>query len=403
MKKKIIISTLIVLGSIILIIAGSFIYKNYKINHAKIIIDLAEDLTTEFLSEVKVSDFITNINGEIINDYNIDTTKIGPKEITYEYINEDNIKLKQSYTINVVDTTAPVIWLSGSYSVNVGSDINLLDKILCGDNYDDNPTCEIIGEYDMNTANTYNLTFKATDSSGNTTEKNFNLYVKEPVKSSNTTNNTTTTVTKTEFSDVVKTYKTEDTQIGIDISVWQGDVDFEKLKEAGVEFVIIRVGGTYGTDGEYFLDSKFEQNIKAANEVGIPVGIYFYSYADSIEKAIQDAKWVLNQIKDYKVDLPIAFDWENWSFYNEFNLSFFGLTNIANSFLNVFKVAGYEGMLYSSKAYLESIWLETKYPIWLAHYTSKTDYEGLYTFWQLCSDGHVDGINGDVDIDIRYK
>lgn len=64
----------------------------------------------------------------------------------------------------------------------------------------------------------------------------------------------------------------------------------------------------------------------------MPVGIYFYSYANSKEKAIKDAKWILEQIKDYKIDLPIAFDWENWSFYNEFNLSFFGLTDMANAF-----------------------------------------------------------------------
>ena len=163
------------------------------------------------------------------------------------------------------------------------------------------------------------------------------------------------------------------------------------------------MGGTKGITGDYFLDSKFEQNIKNANKVGIPVGIYFYSYANNKDKAIKDAKWVLKQIKDYKVDLPIAFDWENWSFYNEFNLSFFGLTDMANSFLNVFKSKGYEGLLYSSKAYLDDIWLETNYPVWLAHYTKKTNYEGKYSYWQLCDNGLVDGINGNVDINIRYK
>jgi len=176
-----------------------------------------------------------------------------------------------------------------------------------------------------------------------------------------------------------------------------------QVKNAGVEFVILRVGSTKGTKGDYFVDGKFKQNIKRANEVGMPVGIYFYSYATSKEKAIADANWILEQIKDYKVELPIAFDWENWSFYNDFNLSFFGLTDMANSFLDVFKEAGYEGMLYSSRNYLEQIWLKTDYPIWLAHYTYKTSYSGPYSYWQMCNDGRVDGIYGDVDINIRYK
>lgn len=400
MKKKILIIVVALLLIIGLGVGIHFLHKEEKIKNAIIEITYNDNLTTEFLSEVTVSSFITSINGKIVDDYKIDTTKIGEKEINYEYINDDNIKIKQSYSINIVDTTAPVVWLGKSYSVAVGSNINLLDKIMCGDNYDNTPKCEIIGNYDMNTINTYPLTFKATDTSGNITEKEFNLNVYKP---KTTNNNTTGSRTITYFSDVIKNYKTENTEIGIDISEWQGDVDFNKLKEAGVEFVILRVGSTKGTKGDYFVDGKFKQNIERANEIGMPVGIYFYSYAISKEKAIEDAKWILEQIKDYKVDLPIAFDWENWSFYNNFNLSFFGLTDMANGFLDVFKEAGYEGMLYSSKNYLEQIWLKTDYPIWLAHYTYKTSYSGDYSYWQMCNDGRVDGIYGDVDINIRYK
>lgn len=400
MKKKILIIVVALLLIIGLGVGIHFLHKEEKIKNAIIEITYNDNLTTEFLSEVTVSSFITSINGKIVDDYKIDTTKIGEKEINYEYINDDNIKIKQSYSINIVDTTAPIVWLGKSYSVAVGSNINLLDKIMCGDNYDNTPKCEIIGNYDMNTINTYPLTFKATDTSGNITEKEFNLNVYKP---KTTNNNTTGSRTITYFSDVIKNYKTENTEIGIDISEWQGDVDFNKLKEAGVEFVILRVGSTKGTKGDYFVDGKFKQNIERANEIGMPVGIYFYSYAISKEKAIEDAKWILEQIKDYKVDLPIAFDWENWSFYNNFNLSFFGLTDMANGFLDVFKEAGYEGMLYSSKNYLEQIWLKTDYPIWLAHYTYKTSYSGDYSYWQMCNDGRVDGIYGDVDINIRYK
>lgn len=402
-KKYIIIAIVVILVAISTTIGIWFLKKEKteeKIKNAIIEITYKDNLTTEFLSEVKVSDFIDSINGKITNDYIIDTKIIGEKVINYEYINNDDIKLRQSFKINVVDRTAPVVWLGSSYSIKVGSKDTLLDKIMCGDNYDDNPKCEIVGNYDLNIAKTYPLTFKATDSSGNTTEKKFNLNVYKP---KTTNNNITGSRTVTYFSDVIKNYKNDNTEIGIDISEWQGDVDFEKLKNAGVEFVILRVGSTKGIKGDYFVDGKFKQNIERANEVGMPVGIYFYSYATSKEKAIEDANWILEQIKDYKVDLPIAFDWENWSFYNDFNLSFFGLTDMANSFLDVFKEAGYEGILYSSKNYLEQIWLKTEYPIWLAHYTYKTSYSGDYSYWQMCNDGRVDGIYGDVDINIRYK
>ena len=76
---------------------------------------------------------------------------------------------------------------------------------------------------------------------------------------------------------------------------------------------------------------------------------------------------------------------------------------MAEEFLNTVKKSGYDGMLYSSKSYLESIWLETDYDKWLAHYTKQTDYDGKYKMWQLCSNGKVDGIDGNVDIDIMYE
>ena len=205
-----------------------------------------------------------------------------------------------------------------------------------------------------------------------------------------------------DFEEIKQNYKTASSKIGLDVSKWQGDIDFTKLKEAGVEFVMIRVGRTKGRKGKYLIDEKFVQNIKGANKAKIPVGVYFYSYASSSKEAIADAKWVLKQIKKYQVDLPIAFDWEEWSSFNEYNLSFFGLTSMAEDFIKTVEKAGYQGMLYSSKTYLENIWLETNSIIWLAHYTSKTDYAKDFKMWQVCSNGKVEGINGAVDVDIMY-
>lgn len=369
--------------------------------NVEVIVNYKENLTIPFLSEYKVSDFIEYINGEIIDDYVIDTSKLGMNKISFDYINTQNIKVTSFFELNIIDDVSPVIWLENTKTITTNYSGNLLDDIVCADNIDDNPQCEIIGYYDTNKVGKYQLTFKATDKSGNETIKDFILNVTEPSEKKNSTSSSTSP--KKQFKDIVKEYKTSKTKIGIDVSSWQGDIDYEAVKNAGVEFVFIRVGSTYGINGEYFLDKKFKKNIEGFTNVGIPVGIYFYSYANSKESAIKDAKWVLNQIKDYDIDLPVVYDWESWSFYNEFNQSFYSLTQSAKSYLDTISNAGYQGMLYSSKNYLEKVWYNTGYDIWLAHYTEQTSYKGEYSYWQLCSNGQVDGISGNVDINIYYE
>ncbi len=397
-NKKLILIISIVVGIILLSVGGFLLYKYIEIKNAVVKVVLKDNLEADFADTLRVSSFIESINGKIVDDYYLNTDSLGKKKIDFEYINDDGIKIKYNYEINVVDREAPLIWLGKSYNVTRGSEDNLIDKIMCGDNYDNNPECVIEGDYNLDNVGSYNLVFKATDSSGNVSKKKFILNVNEA--SSKKESNGVKSVT--EFSDVIKNYKNDNTQIGIDVSKWQGDIDFSKLKSAGVEFVIIRIGSSTGINGENFIDSKFIQNIKNANSVGIPVGVYFYSYANSVDRAISDAKWIIENIKDYKVELPIAFDWENWGSFNTYELSFFGLTNMAKRFMDTVKDAGYDAMLYSSKTYLENIWMSVEYPVWLAHYTKNTNYAGDYSYWQICSNGRVDGINGDVDIDIRY-
>ena len=407
MIRKVLIGVNILLIIFCLVFGSMLLKRHLEIVNAKIEVSLVDNLNVEFLSEAKVSDFITSINGTILDDYKIDTTKLGEKLVEFKFKNEDNVRVTYSYKINVVDVTPPVIWLSNNYFVKEGDNVDLIQKIMCGDDADSNPKREIIGEYDMNKEGVYPLVFKATDSSGNETKIKFDLNVIKPKPSSGSSNsNSSTEESFIPFDDVLKAYKNEGTEIGLDISEWQDEPDFDKLKSAGVEFVFLRVGGTKGTNGEYFLDKSFKYNIENAKRVGIPVGVYFFSYADSKESALKDAKWVYEQIKDYDIDLPIVFDWEDWGYYNDYNLSFFELTNMANSFLDFFDKKGYEGLLYSSKSYLEEIWLKLDYPVWLAHYTAnleKSSYKGKYSYWQLCSDGRVDGIDGYVDINIRFK
>lgn len=400
-KHKLCIIVITLLCSIAIIMFLIWLYHYLRIKNARIEVVLKNNLTAEFTEEKKVSDFIESINGNIIDDYVIDTTSLGKKEIKFQFKNDQNIIVPYEYEIEVIDTVQPVVWLSNVYQVTKGSNINLTDKILCGDNQDNKPKCTVEGNYDLNTVGDYPLLFKAEDKSGNITEKQFILRVIEP--SNTNAPRTTVEPTYTDFNQAKNQYKTDKTQIGIDVSGWQGEIDFEKIKNAGVEFIMIRVGGTRGTNGEYFVDKYFKRNIEEANKYGIKAGIYFYSYANSKASAMKDAKWVIKQIKDYDIDLPIAFDWEEWAYFNDYNLSFFGLTSMAESFLETIEDAGYEGMLYSSKSYLENIWLPTKYDIWLAHYTTQTNYQGKYKLWQLCENGKIDGIDGAVDINVMYE
>lgn len=403
MKKgiKIVIILLVV---IVLIIGLIFAYKKYqeyleeeRIRNAIVKIEYIDPLEVEFNTDVKLSDLITSINGTLIDDVIIDTSVVGEKEINFKYINEEDIKVPRSVIVKIVDKTPPVIWLSGVYKVNVGTTKTLEEMIMCGDNYDDNPTCEVIGEYNLNKVGNYNLTFVATDFSGNKKTEDFVLKVVKPTKSSSSTSTIP-------FRSLYNEYKRDNTTIGIDISKWQGNIDYNLVKEAGVEFVFIKLGGQNGLGGEYYLDSKFERNIEGFTEVGIPVGLYFYSYMNSPKQAKADALWVMEQIKDYKIDLPIALDWENWSSFNKFHISFNTLTKSAETFMSTLKDNGYDSMLYSSKNYLEQIWLKTSFPTWLAHYTSKTDYEGSYKCWQRTSSAKISGIKDNtVDVDICYN
>lgn len=403
-KKKVIIFIILLL--IIVIIATLIVYLNNRIVDDNSGFTLKENLTSEIYTEANIEDYIDKIDGKILEKPKIDNKKLGKQELEFIYLNKDNKKRRGTFEIEIVDTEEPLVWLSNNYNTKVGTDIDLQNEIMCVDNYDSNPSCKVEGTYDINTPGTYPLEFVAKDSSGNTFQKEFTLTVYEPVT---TENNTTTTPTEpsepnyTDFAEVLNNYKTKDNEIGIDVSKWQGDIDFQKVKAAGASFVMIRVGSQKGLGGEYVIDPYFNQNIENALKNNLKVGIYFYSYADSEKEAKKQAKWIIKQIKDYDVELPIVFDFESFDTFNEMELSIFGLNEIANTFIETIDNAGYKGVLYGSKNYLTAIWKYHTAPVWLAHYTDQTNYEGKYFMWQMCDDGKIDGIDGYVDIDILYK
>ena len=348
----------------------------------------------EYGNLYKLKDIFSNDNVEFIDDY-LDISTLGENSIDIEYI-LDGTLYKENYLYTVVDTTKPLVWLSGSYSIYVGDTKDALDKIICADNYDKKPNCYVEGNFDTTTPGSYKLRYIAEDSNGNTESINFTLYVKEK---SNATSKRNTT--RTNIVDVIAKYKNENTMIGMDVSKYQGDIDWEKVKNSGIEFAIIRLG--IGYDDVLKLDEKFIQNIEGALANNVQVGIYFYSYAINKKEAVSHAEYVIKNIKKYDVTFPIAFDWENFASWNEYGISLNDLRSISRAFQDKIKEYGYTPVQYGSRNYLRAFWVPVKYDTWVAHYTvGMTDYENDYIMWQLCDNGLVPGINGDVDLDVYY-
>ncbi len=393
MKNKKIVIIVILIMLILVSITTLLIYNLF---FKEEIINLK--LQTDVYSQKTLMDFSNEINCTIQDNQEINTNKVGTTQNILHCRDDENKRIKYIIDFNIVDEVAPKIILKDSYTVTEGYNKSLTDVIISVDNYDNMPKREIIGEYDFNTVGNYPLTYKITDSSGNTTTQDFMLYVIE--KKANTSNSNDSYIS---FNEVKSEHKNSNTEIGIDVSKWQEEIDFEKVKKAGAEFVIIRIGHQDGFNGEYILDPYFKQNIENATKNNLKVGIYFYSYANSKEEAINQVNWITNNLKNYQIDLPIVYDWESWSNFNSTNLSLYQFNEVADTFLEEIEKKGYTPMLYSSKNYLENIWYESKYDVWLAHYTNKTNYNGNYYIWQMCSDGKIDGINGYVDIDILYK
>ncbi|MBC5787808.1 MULTISPECIES: GH25 family lysozyme [Clostridiaceae] len=187
---------------------------------------------------------------------------------------------------------------------------------------------------------------------------------------------------------------------GIDVSKWQGTIDFNQVKSAGIQFAIIRAG--YGKELNQ-KDPKFEENYSNAKIAGIPVGSYLYSYATSVADAEKEADVFLEWIQNKQFEYPVYFDIEDES---QASLSRELLTDITVAFCEKVERAGYYVGIYSNKN-----WLVNKldynrikrFTIWLAQYASSPSYPEPFDIWQYTSQGSVPGITGDVDMNECYK
>ena len=221
---------------------------------------------------------------------------------------------------------------------------------------------------------------------------------------------------------------------GIDVSAHQQVINWDLVKSSGVEFAMIRVGYRGWGSGTIIEDKYFERNISEAKRVGIKVGVYFYSGAINTSEAIEEAQFVINKVRNYSLDYPIAFDFEDFENTESryYKLDKNQRTDISIAFLEMVKRHGYTPMMYgnpnyfNNERYFDTSRIVTQYKVWLAHYYwadsarnqysdfvnflasgKKTGYsyegkQGTIDMWQFSSEGIISGINGRVDLNLSY-
>ncbi|MBQ8263931.1 MAG: S-layer homology domain-containing protein [Oscillospiraceae bacterium] len=203
--------------------------------------------------------------------------------------------------------------------------------------------------------------------------------------------------------------RTMDIRYGIDVSQFQYDIDWNRVAKDGVDFAIIRVGYRGYTKGGLMMDPYFEKNIKGALAAGIDVGIYFFSQAINEREALDEAEFVLDAIKGYDITYPVVFDWEPQHYAGSRTDSYDGdtVTDCAIAFMNRVARAGYTPMMYYNKtmAYLKlDIERLEDYETWLAQYSVPApDYIYDFDMWQYGCTASVNGIKGEVDVNISFK
>lgn len=199
---------------------------------------------------------------------------------------------------------------------------------------------------------------------------------------------------------------TANAKVGIDVSKWNGEIDWDKVKSAGVEYAIIRAGYRGSVTGSLVEDPCFAANMKGAAASGMPVGIYFFTQAVNEVEAVEEASVVLSLIREYKIDYPVFIDTEGAGGNGRAD----GLdpetrTLVCEAFCRTIENAGYKAGVYASRNWYNNNLYTNRlenYCIWLAEYRSVPLYQGYYQMWQYTSRGSVDGIAGNVDMNVSY-
>lgn len=209
---------------------------------------------------------------------------------------------------------------------------------------------------------------------------------------------------KTEIQKLQKT--TANTSVGIDVSKWNKDIDWDKVKAAGVDFAIIRAGYRGSETGALVVDPYFEQNMRGATNSNLLKGVYFFTQATNEVEAVEEASMVVRLLQDYDIQYPVFIDTEGAGGNGRADgLDAETRTRVCEAFCETIENEGYQAGVYASRNWynnkLQAERLE-KYFVWLAEYRKEPLYQGEYHMWQYTSKGTLDGIEGNVDMNISY-
>ena len=195
-------------------------------------------------------------------------------------------------------------------------------------------------------------------------------------------------------------------QVGIDVSAHQQEIDWQRVAESGVQFAILRVGYRGYTEGAIQEDTYFEQNLEGAIDAGLDVGVYFFSQAIDEQEAREEARFVLDKISGYLLAFPVFFDWEKIEAdarSDEMDLA--TLTAVTDAFCSAITQAGYSaGLYFNQQLGYEELHLPSlqTYTFWLAEYNDTPSFAYHFDLWQYSASGTVDGIEGDVDLNLAF-
>ena len=196
-------------------------------------------------------------------------------------------------------------------------------------------------------------------------------------------------------------------EYGIDVSFWQGEIDWQKVRDSGVKFAVIRLGWRSSKTGELSMDENALKNLQGATAAGLPIGGYFFSQARTPEEAKEEAEFALKIMEGYEFALPIGFDWEYMGAESRSHgVDARTLTDSAKAFCDTVEAAGHEAMIYFNPFYhdRQRMYMEELqgYHLWLAMYDSPMNYPYEVQLWQYSCTGTVPGITGDVDLNFLF-
>lgn len=311
-----------------------------------------------------------------------------------------------------VDTEAPVfISYPRTISLQKGKKFVPDDYVGYMDNVDREVELKVTGEVDVNKVGNYPIQMTITDDAGNSKSIDVTVSVyrkkptptKKPTTSGTKSTNKTTKAPKTpkyNFADYKRKYETGNAFIGIDVSKYQGNIDFNKVKESGCHFVILRMA--IYNNGSFGIDSKFEENYKKAKAAGLLIGVYYYSVDNTEALMKEHCAELAKALEGKEIDFPVAYDFEKWKGFQKLKMNLSDLNNMFYLFCSEMERYGYEAMIYANPYFLRNVFKPGDYKIWLADWKVNPTYAGKFYFWQFSASGKIAGISGNVDVNIYY-